>query len=57
LGARSVTQQVIVNPKSAEVMATICAVQFSKEPFFKVIFNENAAQFITEINSNPLHLS
>jgi hypothetical protein len=33
LGA-SVTQQVMVNPKSAEVMAALCAVQFSKKAIF-----------------------
>jgi hypothetical protein len=31
LGARSGTQEGMVNPKTVEVMATLCAMQFSKK--------------------------
>jgi hypothetical protein len=48
----------MVDPKTDEVMTTLCAMQFSKEVgFLKVIFEGDAAQVVKEINSDPLYLS
>jgi hypothetical protein len=47
-----------VDAKTAETMAALGAIQFSKEVgFFNVIFEGDAAQVISKINSGPPHLS
>jgi ribonuclease HI len=52
LGARSVTKQMQVPPKRAEILAALQAVQFSKEVgFMDVIFEGDAAQIVKEIQS------
>jgi hypothetical protein len=54
LGARSVTKQVKVDPKTAEVIAALYAMQFSKEMrFLDAVFEGDAAQVVKEINSAP----
>jgi ribonuclease HI len=58
LGARSVTKQVNVDPKTAEVMAALFAMQFNKEvDFLNVIFESNTAQVVKDINSEPPYVS
>jgi ribonuclease HI len=52
LGARSVTKQVQVPPKTVEILAALQAVQFSKEVrFVDVIFEGDAAQVVKEIQT------
>jgi len=54
MGARSVTKQVKVDPKTAEVIAALYAVQFSKEMgFLDAVFEGDAAQVVKDINSAP----
>jgi hypothetical protein len=51
LGSRSVTKQVQVLPKTAEILA-LQAVQFSKDAgFMEVIFEGDAAQVMKEIQT------
>jgi ribonuclease HI len=58
LGAHSVTQEGMVDPKIAEVMAALCAMQFSKEAgFFKILLEGDATQVVKEINLGPPYLS
>lgn len=58
LGARSFTQQLRVESKTAEIMAAFCALEFSKEAgFFEVIFEGDAAQVVADINMVSLNLS
>jgi ribonuclease HI len=58
LGARSVTRGMQMEPKTAEVMTAICAVEFSKEVgFFEVIFEGDAAQVVADINMVSTNLS
>jgi len=48
----------VVDPKTAEAMTTLWAVQICKDVgFFDVVFEGDAAQVIAEINSNSSHLS
>jgi ribonuclease HI len=52
LGARSITQQVRTDAKTAETMAALQAMQFCKEAgFWKVIFEGDATQVVKEILS------
>jgi ribonuclease HI len=54
MGARSITQQMKTDPKTAEIMAALQAVQFSKEAgFWEVIFEGDATQVVKEILSDP----
>jgi ribonuclease HI len=58
LGARSVTKQVKVDPKTTEVIAALFAMHFSKEvSFLDVIFEGDATQVVKEINSTPPYVS
>jgi ribonuclease HI len=58
MGARSITQQVKTDPKTAEIMAALQAMQFSKDAgFWEVIFEGDAAQVVKEIMSDPPLLS
>jgi hypothetical protein len=58
LGARSVTKQVKVDPKTAEVIAALFSMQFSKEVgFLDVVFEGDAAQVVKEINFVPPYVS
>jgi len=53
MGARSITLQAKTDPKTAERMAALEAIQFSKEAsFWDVIFKGDAAQVIKEIKSD-----
>jgi len=54
MGARSITQQVRTDPKTAEIMAALQAMQFSKDAsFWEVIFEGDATQVVKEILSDP----
>jgi len=58
MGARSITQQARINPKTAEIMAALQAVQFSKEVgFWDVIFEGDAAQVVKELTTHSLSFS
>lgn len=58
LGARSVTRRMQMEPKTAEIMTAICAVEFSKEVgYFEVIFEGDAAQVVADINIVSTNLS
>ncbi|XP_062166249.1 uncharacterized protein LOC133872693 [Alnus glutinosa] len=58
LGARSVTKQMKVDPKTTEVMTALFAMHFSKEMgFLDVIFEGDAVQVVKEINSVPPYVS
>jgi ribonuclease HI len=52
LGAKCVVKRVVVDPKTAEAMAALWAVQFCKEVgFFEVLFEGDAAQVVADIKS------
>jgi hypothetical protein len=58
LGARSMMQPVVVDPMTTEAMATLWAMQFSKEEgFFEVIFEGDAAYVVFKLHSDPPYLS
>jgi ribonuclease HI len=58
MGAKSIMQQVETDPKTAKIMATLQAMQFSKEAgFWEVIFEGDAVLVVKEIKSNPPFLS
>ncbi|XP_062152163.1 uncharacterized protein LOC133860602 [Alnus glutinosa] len=53
MGARSIMLQAKTDPRTAETMATLEAIQFSKEAgFWNVIFEGDAAQVVKEIKSD-----
>lgn len=57
LGARSLTHTLKVDAKIAETIAALGAVQFNNEVgFLDAIFEGNAAQVISYINSSPPYL-
>jgi ribonuclease HI len=58
MGAKSITQQVETDQKTAEIMTTLQAMEFSKEAgFWEVIFEGYAVQVVKEIKSNTTFLS
>jgi ribonuclease HI len=58
MGAKCITIRARTDPKTAEFMATLQAVKFSKEVgFWDVIFEGDAAQVVKEIKSNSSSFS
>lgn len=58
MGARSITKVARTNPKTAETMATLHAVLFSKEVgFWNVVFEGDEAQVVKELKIDSLCFS